>query len=49
MTISELGIACPIFSDSSRKYIRDYDVLYPQEEIARPSVFVLDRDGIVRW
>ena len=49
MTVSELGITYPILSDSSRKYIRDYDVMHPQEGIARPSVFVLDRDGVVRW
>ena len=49
MTVSELGIAYPILSDSSRTYIRAYDVLHPQEGIARPSVFVLDRDGVVRW
>lgn len=49
MTVSELGITYPILSDSSRTYIRAYDVLHPQEGIARPSVFVLDRDGVVRW
>ena len=47
MTVSELGITYPILSDSSRTYIRAYDVLHPQEGIARPSVFVLDRDGMV--
>ena len=49
VTASELGITYPILSDSSRTYIRAYDVLHPQEGIARPSVIVLDRDGVVRW
>ena len=49
MTVSDLGITYPILSDSSRTFIRAYDVLHPEEGIARPSVFVLDRDGMVRW
>jgi alkyl hydroperoxide reductase subunit AhpC len=24
-------------------------VLHPQEGIARPALFILDRDGVVRW
>jgi alkyl hydroperoxide reductase subunit AhpC len=47
--VSDLGITYPILSDESREYIRDYDVLHPDEGIARPSLFVVDRDGIVRW
>ena len=49
LTVSELGITYPILSDSSRRLIRAYDVLHPEEGIARPSLFVLDRDGVVRW
>ena len=49
MTVAELGITYPILSDSSRRYIRDYDVLHPDEGIARPSMFVVDHDGMVRW
>ena len=49
LTVSELGITYPILSDSSRTHIRAYDVLHPQEGIARPSLFVLDRDGVIRW
>ena len=29
MTVAELGLTFPILSDSSRTYIRDYDVLHP--------------------
>jgi alkyl hydroperoxide reductase subunit AhpC len=39
----------PVLSDESRQYIRAYDVLHPQEGIARPSVFVVDRTGTIRW
>ena len=49
VTASELGITFPILSDSSRRFIRDYDVLHPQEGIARPSLFILDREGILQW
>ena len=49
MTVAELGLTFPILSDSSRKHIRDYDVLHPQEGIARPSMFVVDREGVIRW
>ena len=49
VTVSELGITYPILSDSSHTHIRAYDVLHPQEGIARPSIFVLDRGGVVRW
>ena len=47
LTVSELGITYSILLDSSRTHIRAYDVLHPQEGIARPSLFVLDRDGVV--
>ncbi len=49
LTVSELDITYPILSDSSRMNIRAYNVLHPEEGIARPSLFVLDRDGVVRW
>jgi len=49
VTASELGLTIPILSDSSRTFIREYGVLHPQEGIARPSLFILDRDGIVQW
>ncbi len=49
LTVSELGITYPVLSDSSRTHIRAFEVLHPQEGLARPSLFVLDRDGVVRW
>ncbi len=49
MTVSALGITFPVLSDASRTHIRAYDVLHPEEGIARPSLFVLDRNGVVCW
>lgn len=49
VTASQFGLTYPILSDSPRRFIRDYNVLHPQEGIARPSLFILDRNGILRW
>jgi peroxiredoxin len=49
VTASELGLTYPILSDSGRNFIRAYGVLHPQEGIARPSLFIIDREGVVRW
>ena len=48
-TARELGLTYPVLSDSYRNFIRAYDVLHPQEQIARPSVFVIDREGKIQW
>jgi peroxiredoxin len=48
-TARELGLTFPVLSDSYRNFIRAYDVLHPQEQIARPSVFVIDKEGTIKW
>ena len=48
-TVAQLGLTFPVLSDSSRKRIIAWDVLHPGQGIAKPSLFVLDRDGKVRW
>ena len=48
-TVLELNLTYPVLSDSYRTYIRAYDVFNPQEGIARPSVFVIDKEGKIRW
>jgi peroxiredoxin len=48
-TVRELNLTYPVLSDSYRNHIRAYDVLHPQEGIARPSVFIVDREGKIRW
>ena len=49
LTVNELALTYPVLSDASRTYIRRYNVLHPQEGIARPSMFVVDRAGVIRW
>jgi alkyl hydroperoxide reductase subunit AhpC len=48
-TVLDLGLLFPVLSDSLRTHINAYDVLHPQEGIARPSAFIIDREGTIRW
>ena len=48
-TVRELNLTFPVLSDSSRVHIRAYDVLHPQEGVARPSAFIIDKEGKIRW
>lgn len=47
--VREFNLTYPVLSDVNRKFILDYNVLHPQEGIARPSAFILDREGKIRW
>ena len=38
----------PILSDSGRDAITDYGVL-TDRNIARPSTFIIDKEGVIRW
>jgi peroxiredoxin len=48
-----LGVDFPLLSDWNRHTVRDYGVQYDvwrgHEGIAKRSVFVIDRDGIIRY
>lgn len=44
-----MKLTYPILSDSSRNYIRQYNVLHPQEGIARPSLFLVNKEGKIVW
>ena len=35
--------------DPEKKLIRRYSVLHPQEEVARPATFIIDKKGVVRF
>ena len=48
-TVAVLGLTFPVLSDASRRRIIAWDVLHPGQGIAKPSLFVLDREGEVRW
>jgi len=45
----ELNLTYPILSDVYKNYIRQYGVLHPTENIARPSMFVVNKDGKISW
>ena len=48
-TVALLELRYPVLSDVQREYIGRYGVLHPKEGIARPSLFVIDREGMIRW
>ncbi len=45
----ELKLTYPILSDVYRNFIRQYGVLHPQEGIARPSMFIVNKEGKIAW
>jgi peroxiredoxin len=45
----ELKLTYPILSDVYRNFIKQYGVLHPTENIARPSMFVVDKQGRIAW
>ena len=46
---TELNISFPILSDVYKNFIKQYGVLHPTEGIARPSMFVVNKDGKIVW
>lgn len=44
-----LGVTYTVLPDPEKKTIRLYGVLHPEEGIARPAVFIIDRKGLVRF
>jgi peroxiredoxin len=46
---SELNLTYPILSDVYKNFIRQYGVLHPTEGIARPSMFVVNKEGKITW
>jgi peroxiredoxin len=46
---SELNLTYPILSDVYKSYIRQYGVLHPTEGIARPSMFLVNKEGKIVW
>jgi len=46
---SELNLTYPILSDVYKNFIRQYGVLHPTEGIARPSIFVVNKEGNITW
>jgi peroxiredoxin len=46
---TELNISFPILSDVYKNFIKQYGVLHPTEGIARPSMFVVNKEGKIVW
>jgi peroxiredoxin len=46
---SEMKLTYPILSDIYKNFIKQYGVLHPQEGIARPSMFVVNKAGQITW
>lgn len=52
--VEQLGLAFPILADTELEAIKAYDLLHEAgsvegKDIARPAVFILDRDGRVAF
>lgn len=47
----ELHLPFTVLCDTDRRVVRDWDIYNPRERggIAKPSVFLIDRDHIVRY
>ena len=45
----EMKLTFPILSDVYRNLIREYGVLHPTENIARPSMFLVNKEGRIVW
>jgi mycoredoxin-dependent peroxiredoxin len=46
---AELNLSYPILSDVYRNFIKQYGVLHPTEGIARPSMFIVNKEGKIVW
>lgn len=46
---TEMKLTFPILSDIYKNYIKQYGVLHPQEGIARPSIFLVSKEGKIVW
>ena len=46
---AELNLTYPILSDVYKTFIKQYGVLHPTEGIARPSMFIVNKEGRIVW
>ncbi len=46
---AEKKLTYPILSDVYKNFIRQYGVLHPTEGIARPSMFLVNKEGKIVW
>ena len=48
-TKETLRLSFTVLPDPRKKVIRLYSVLHPKEGVARPSIFIIDPKGFVRY
>jgi len=53
-TVKKLNLGFSVLSDPDLEVTKEYDLLHAGAsidggDIARPAVFIVDRDGVVRW
>ena len=48
-TKASLRLKFTVLPDPNKEVIRRYSVLHPDEGIARPAVFIIDKEGVVRF
>ena len=46
---TRLGLGFPILADPDGDVIRAFGVWHASRKIALPAVFVIDREGVIRW
>ena len=47
--MEQLGLSFPVLYDESGDVVRSYGVFTESAGYARPSTFIIDRDGAIRW
>ena len=47
--VEQLGLEFPVLYDESGDVVRAYDVFSEASGYARPSTFIVDTKGVVRW
>ena len=47
--VEELGLEFPILYDKTGDVVKSYGVFVESSGIARPSTFIIDTEGVVRW
>ncbi len=45
----EMKLSFPVLSDAAKTLITSWGVLHPQEGIARPSMFIVNKQGKIVW
>ncbi len=48
-SLRELGVKFRLISDAKRRVINLFGVLHPEQGIARPATFIIDKRGLVRY